>query len=467
MGDRDGFSDECGVFGVCDSEDAANLAYLGLYALQHRGQESAGIASLDDGTIHVEREMGYVADVFDEARLSRLPGRTAIGHVRYSTSGSSLLLNAQPIVFATGRGPLALAHNGNLVNAREIRASLEDNGALFTTTSDSEVILHLVARSKAPTIAGALAEALLEVRGAYSIVILSREGIFAARDANGIRPLSLGVREGSPVVASETCAFDLIGATYERDVEPGEIVRLSREGLTSHRFAFPISTPCVFEHVYFARPDSMVFGRSVAASRQGFGRRLAREHPAKADVVVPVPDSGMYAALGYAEESGIPFQLGLVRNHYVGRTFIEPKQAIRHFGVKVKLNPVREVVAGKRVVLVDDSIVRGTTSRKIVRMLRESGAREVHMRVSSPPTMNTCHYGIDTPTRGELIGANQSVEEIQRYIEADSIGYLSVEGMLAAFGRPQQATCTACFTGIYPVEIEEEEREKEHALDAK
>jgi amidophosphoribosyltransferase len=467
MGDRDGFSDECGVFGVCDSEDAANLAYLGLYALQHRGQESAGIASLDDGTIHVEREMGYVADVFDEARLSRLPGRTAIGHVRYSTSGSSLLLNAQPIVFATGRGPLALAHNGNLVNAREIRASLEDNGALFTTTSDSEVILHLVARSKAPTIAGALAEALLEVRGAYSIVILSREGIFAARDANGIRPLSLGVREGSPVVASETCAFDLIGATYERDVEPGEIVRLSREGVTSHRFAFPISTPCVFEHVYFARPDSMVFGRSVAASRQGFGRRLAREHPAKADVVVPVPDSGMYAALGYAEESGIPFQLGLVRNHYVGRTFIEPKQAIRHFGVKVKLNPVREVVAGKRVVLVDDSIVRGTTSRKIVRMLRESGAREVHMRVSSPPTMNTCHYGIDTPTRGELIGANQSVEEIQRYIEADSIGYLSVEGMLAAFGRPQQATCTACFTGIYPVEIEEEEREKEHALDAK
>jgi amidophosphoribosyltransferase len=467
MEDQGGFRDECGVFGVCDSEDAANLAYLGLYALQHRGQESAGIASLDDGKIHVEREMGYVADVFDEARLSRLPGRTAIGHVRYSTSGSSLLLNAQPIVFATGRGPLALAHNGNLVNAREIRASLEDSGAMFTTTSDSEVILHLVARSKAPTLAGAIAEALLEVRGAYSIVILSREGIFAARDANGIRPLSLGVREGSPVVASETCAFDLIGATYERDVEPGEIVKLSREGVTSHRFAFPISTPCVFEHVYFARPDSMVFGRSVAASRQGFGRRLAREHPAKADVVVPVPDSGMYAALGYAEESGIPFQLGLVRNHYVGRTFIEPKQAIRHFGVKVKLNPVREVVEGKRVVLVDDSIVRGTTSRKIVRMLRESGAREVHMRVSSPPTMNTCHYGIDTPTRGELIAANQSVEEIQRYIEADSIGYLSVEGMLAAFGRPQQATCTACFTGIYPVEIEEEEREKEHALDAK
>ena len=466
MVERAGYSDECGVFGVSDSEDAANLAYLGLYALQHRGQESAGIASLHEGKIHVEREMGYVADVFDESRLSRLPGKTAIGHVRYSTAGASLLINAQPIVFATGRGPLALGHNGNLVNAREIRSSLEASGALFTTTSDSEVILHLIARSKAPTLAGAIAEALLEVRGAYSIVILSQEGIFAARDPNGVRPLSLGVREGSPVVASETCAFDLIGARYERDVEPGEIVKLALDGaVTSHRFAFPISTPCVFEHVYYARPDSMVFGRSVAASRQGFGRRLAREHPASADVVVPVPDSGMYAALGYAEESGIPFALGLVRNHYVGRTFIEPKQAIRHFGVKVKLNPVREIVEGKRVVLVDDSIVRGTTSRKIVRMLREAGAREVHVRVSSPPTMNTCHYGIDTPTRGELIAANQSVEEIRRFIEANSLGYLSVEGMLAAFGRPQQATCTACFTGIYPVEIEEEEREKEHALD--
>jgi amidophosphoribosyltransferase len=467
MGYRSGFSDECGIFGVSDSEDAANLAYLGLYALQHRGQESAGIASLDRGEVHVEREMGYVADVFDEARLSRLPGSTAIGHVRYSTAGASLLANAQPIVFATGRGPLGLAHNGNLVNAREIRASLEAKGALFTTTSDSEVILHLIARSSSPTLSGAIADALLEVRGAYSLAILSREGIFAVRDPHGIRPLSLGLREGSPVVASETCAFDLIGARYVRDVEPGEIVQLSREGFTSHRFAFPISTPCVFEHVYFARPDSTVFGRSVAASRQGFGRRLAREHPAQADVVVPVPDSGMYAALGFAEESGIPFALGLVRNHYVGRTFIEPKQAIRHFGVKVKLNPVREVVEGKRIVLVDDSIVRGTTSRKIVKMLREAGAREVHVRVSSPPTINSCHYGIDTPTRSELIAANQSVEEIRRFIDADSLGYLSVEGMLDAFGRPQQATCTACFTGIYPVEIEEEEREKEHALDAK
>jgi amidophosphoribosyltransferase len=467
MAYRAGFSDECGVFGVADSEDAANLAYLGLYALQHRGQESAGIASLDEGKIHVEREMGYVADVFDEARLSRLPGRTAIGHVRYSTAGASLLQNAQPIVFATGRGPLALAHNGNLVNAREIRASLESKGALFTTTSDSEMILHLVARSQSPTLSGAIAEALSDVRGAYSLVILSREGIFAVRDPNGIRPLSLGIREGSPVVASETCAFDLIGAKFERDVEPGEIVRLSREGFSSHRFAFPVSTPCVFEHVYFARPDSRVFGRSVAASRQAFGRRLAKEHPAQADVVVAVPDSGMYPALGFSEESKIPFALGLVRNHYVGRTFIEPKHSIRHFGVKVKLNPVREVVEGKRVVLVDDSIVRGTTSRKIVRMLREAGAKEIHVRVSSPPTMASCHYGIDTPTKSELIAANQSVDEIRQFIEADSLGYLSVEGMLEAFGRPLQSTCTACFTGIYPVEIEEEEREKEHALDAK
>ena len=459
-----GFRDECGVFGVFDAEDAARLAYLGLYALQHRGQESAGIATLDGKAIHFEREMGHVADVFDETRLSRLPGRTAIGHVRYSTAGASLLVNAQPIVFATGRGPLALAHNGNLVNARDIRAALESSGALFTTTSDSEVVLHLIARSRASTLVAAIAEALSEVRGAYSILILSREGIFAARDANGIRPLSLAVREGSPVVASESCAFDLIEAEFTRDVEPGEIVRLSSDGFSSHRFAFPKPTPCVFEHVYFARPDSLVFGKNVAATREAFGARLAREHPAQADAVIPVPDSGMYAALGYAKESGIRFAMGLVRNHYVGRTFIEPKQSIRHFGVKVKLNPVREVVAGKRIVMVDDSIVRGTTSRKIVRMLRDAGAKEVHVRISSPPTINSCHYGIDTPTKGELIAANQSIDGIRAYIEADSLGYLSPEGMLEAFGRPQHAACTACFTGIYPVEIEESEREKESAI---
>jgi amidophosphoribosyltransferase len=467
MDPRGGFRDECGVFGVAGSDDAANLAYLGLYALQHRGQESAGIATLEGGHLHVEREMGYVADVFDEARLSRLPGRIAIGHVRYSTAGASLLINAQPIVFATGRGPLALAHNGNLVNAREIRAQLEKDGALFTTTSDSEVILHLVARSRAAGLSDAIAEALTEVRGAYSLVILSRDGIFAARDANGIRPLSLGkMPGGAPAVASETCAFDLIGAAYERDIEPGEIARLTEGGVESRRFAFPHATPCVFEHIYFARPDSMVFGKSVAATREALGARLAREHPVPADVVVPVPDSGMYAALGYARESGIPFALGLTRNHYVGRTFIEPKQSIRHFGVKIKLNPVKDVVAGKRVILVDDSIVRGTTSRKIVRMLRDAGAREVHLRVSSPPTRHSCHYGIDTPTRQELIAATHDVEEIRRFVEADSLGYLSPEGMLEAFGRPQQAACTACFTGIYPVEVEAVEREKENAVDA-
>jgi amidophosphoribosyltransferase len=411
--------------------------------------------------------MGYVADVFDEARLSRLPGRIAIGHVRYSTAGASLLINAQPIVFATGRGPLALAHNGNLVNAREIRSQLEKDGALFTTTSDSEVILHLVARSRAATLPEAIADALTEVRGAYSLVILSRDGIFAARDANGIRPLSLGRMPGnSPVVASETCAFDLIGATYERDIEPGEIARLTESGVESRRFAFPHATPCVFEHIYFARPDSMVFGKSVAGTREALGARLAREHPVPADVVVPVPDSGMYAALGYARESGIPFALGLTRNHYVGRTFIEPKQSIRHFGVKIKLNPVKDVVAGKRVILVDDSIVRGTTSRKIVRMLRDAGARELHLRISSPPTRHSCHYGIDTPTRQELIAATHDVEAIRKFVEADSLGYLSPEGMLEAFGRPQQAACTACFTGIYPVDVEAAEREKENAVDA-
>ena len=448
-----GFKDECGVFGVWGHTDAANLSYLGLYALQHRGQESAGIASIHDGKLFIEREMGYVADVFDEARLSRLPGRAAIGHVRYSTAGESSLSNAQPIVFSSGRGPLALAHNGNLVNAKEIRARLEEEGALFTTTSDSEMILHLVARSKRDTVAGALVEALGEVRGAFSIVVLSRGEILAARDPNGFRPLVLGMLEGSPVVASETCAFDLIGAKYIRDVEAGEIVRLSESGVESIRYAFPRPTPCVFEHVYFARPDSLVFGKSVAASREAFGEKLAKEHPVEADIVVPVPDSGTYAAVGYARASKIPLALGLVRNHYVGRTFIEPKQSIRSFGVKVKLNPVREVVAGKRIVLIDDSIVRGTTSKKIVKMLREAGAKEVHLRISSPPTQYSCHYGIDTPTRRELIASHSSLEEIRTFVDADSLGYLSKEGMMEAFGRPEHATCAACFTGRYPVEI--------------
>jgi amidophosphoribosyltransferase len=456
-----GFKDECGVFGVWGHSDAANLSYLGLYALQHRGQESAGIASVDGGKLFIEREMGYVADVFDETRLSRLPGRSAIGHVRYSTAGDSSLSNAQPIVFSSGRGPLALAHNGNLVNAKEIRTHLEEEGSLFTTSSDSEMILHLVARSKRDSLSGALVEALGEVRGAFSIVVLGQNEILAARDPNGFRPLVLGMLDGAPVVASETCAFDLIGATYVRDIEAGEIVKLSEDGVESIRYAFPRPTPCVFEHVYFARPDSLVFGKSVATSREAFGERLAKEHPVPADIVVPVPDSGTYAGIGYARASGIPLALGLVRNHYVGRTFIEPKQAIRSFGVKVKLNPVREVVAGKRIVLIDDSIVRGTTSKKIVKMLRDAGAKEVHLRISSPPTRFSCHYGIDTPTRRELIASHSDVEAIREFVDADSLGYLSTEGMMEAFGRPEHATCAACFTGKYPVEIPEATPESE------
>ncbi len=450
----DKFHDECGVFGIYGHADAANLTYLGLYALQHRGQESAGIVSWDGNRIKTEKGMGYVADLFDEARLRRLPGRSAVGHVRYSTTGDSLLENAQPIVNMTNKGPLAIAHNGNLVNAAELRDELEAEGSIFTTTSDTEVFLHLMARSKAPDVVHALEDALQQVRGAYSLVILSREKVIAVRDPQGIRPLTLGRLGDAWVVASETCAFDLIDAEPVRDVEPGEIVVLDAGGIASSSFAMGRRTAfCVFEHVYFARPDSAVFGRVVADSRRQFGRRLAREFPVAADVVVPVPDSGVFAALGYAEESGITYGMGLVWNHYVGRTFIEPRQAIRHFGVKVKLNAVRSVVGGKRVVLIDDSIVRGTTSKKIVGMIRAAGASEVHMRISSPPTEHPCHYGIDTPRRKELIAATHDLEGIREFIEADSLGYLSLEGMLQAFGRGEHEACAACFSGRYPVPL--------------
>lgn len=449
----DKFRDECGVFGIYGHPDAANLTYLGLYALQHRGQESAGIVSWNGSRILVEKGMGYVNDLFDEARLAKLPGTSAIGHVRYSTTGESRLENAQPIVYNTNKGPLAVGHNGNLVNADEIRAELEQEGSIFTTSSDTEVFLHLMARSRADSVVGALKDALARVRGAYSIVILAGEKVIAARDPQGFRPLTLGRLGTANVVASETCAFDLIDAEPIRDVEPGEIVVLDSGGLASSSFAMGRPTAyCIFEHVYFARPDSAVYGKSVAESRRAFGRRLAVEHPAEdADVVIPVPDSGVFAALGFAEESGTPYGMGLVRNHYVGRTFIEPKQSIRHFGVRVKLNPVRSVIGGKRVVLVDDSIVRGTTSRKIVRMLKQAGATEVHMRISSPPTMNPCHYGIDTPRRTELIAATHDLAAIQEFIGADSLGYLSLEGMLAAFGKTENQTCAACFSGRYPV----------------
>jgi len=453
---EDKFHDECGVFGIYGHPDAANLTYLGLYALQHRGQESAGIVTWNGSRVQVEKGMGYVADLFDESRLARLGGSSAVGHVRYSTTGESLLENAQPIVYNTNKGPLALGHNGNLVNAVELRAELEEEGSIFTTSSDTEVFLHLMARSRAADVVGALRDALQRVRGAYSIVLLSREKVIAARDPQGIRPLTIGRLGAAHVVASETCAFDLIDAEPVRDVEPGEIVILDAGGVASASYAMGRRTAfCVFEHVYFARPDSTVFQKPVAESRRAFGRQLAKEHPVVADVVVPVPDSGVFAALGYAEASGIPYGMGLVRNHYVGRTFIEPKQSIRHFGVKVKLNAVRSVIGGKRVVLVDDSIVRGTTSKKIVGMLKSAGASEVHMRVSSPPTRHPCHYGIDTPQRRELIASAKDFEEIRAFIGASSLGYLSLDGMLHAFGRGEHEACAACFSGTYPVQPDE------------
>ncbi len=450
----DKFHDECGVVGIYGHPDAANLAYLCLYAMQHRGQESAGIVTWNGTRVLVEKGMGHVADLFDEGRLSRLPGRFAIGHVRYSTTGQSLLENAQPIVYNTNKGPLAIAHNGNLVNADEIRRELEQEGSIFTTSSDTEVFLHLMARSRAEDVVSALRDAVSRVRGAYSVVLLAKDRVIAFRDPQGIRPLTLGRLGDAFVVASETCAFDLIDAEAIRDVEPGEIVVLDAGGMASASFAMGQRTAfCIFEHVYFARPDSHVFGKWVADSRRAFGRRLAREHPVPADVVVAVPDSGNFAALGYAEESGVPFGIGLVRNHYVGRTFIEPKQSIRHFGVKVKLNAVKSVVNGKRVVLVDDSIVRGTTSKKIVRMLKAAGATEIHMRVSSPPTRHPCHYGIDTPRRKELIAATHDIEATRVFIEADTLGYLSLEGMFAAFGKGEDQACAACFSGRYPVPL--------------
>jgi amidophosphoribosyltransferase len=448
----DAFRDHCGVVGVWNCAEAANLAYLSLYALQHRGQESAGIVSVNGGELRRETGPGMVADVFDRERLDKLPGSAAIGHVRYSTAGDSGAQNAQPFRIIHRRGPLAIAHNGNLVNAAELRGALEQEGSIFRTRTDTEVVLHLVARSRKKLVSDAIAEALAQLRGAFSLVLLAPDALFAARDPHGFRPLSLGRREEGWVVASETCAFDLIEAEFVRDVEPGEMVMISGRKVDSFR-PFPPGEghPCIFEYVYFSRPDSVIWGRPVGGVRKGMGRMLAREKPAEADLVVPVPDSGVPAAMGFAEESGLPFEFGLVRNHYVGRTFIEPEQSIRHFGVKVKLNPARELLVGKRVVLVDDSIVRGTTSRKIVEMVRAAGAREVHMRISCPPTASPCFYGIDTPKKEELIASNHSVGEITAYIGADSLGYLSLEGMHEAVGAPVGSFCNACYTGRYPV----------------
>jgi amidophosphoribosyltransferase len=447
----DRFKDACGVFGILGSAEAPNLAYLGLYALQHRGQESAGIVASDGETLHPEKAMGLVADVFTEARLKRLKGSLAIGHVRYSTTGSSQLKNAQPIVATCRHGMVALAHNGNLVNAQIMRAELEARGSIFSSSTDSEVIVHLVARSKSDDLVEATADALGRLSGAYSLVLMNERELLGIRDPRGLRPLSLGKLGDAWVLASESCAFDLIEATFVRDLEPGEFLHITPNGMKSY-YPLPPALPaqCIFEYIYFARPDSILFGQSVAGVRKALGRQLAEEAPADADLVIPVPDSGVPAALGFAERSGLPFDHGLIRNHYVGRTFIEPKQNIRHFGVKIKLNPVRSILEGKRVVVVDDSIVRGTTSRKIVSMVRSAGAREVHMRISAPPTVSPCYYGIDTPTRKELIASSHSVDEICAYIRADSLGYISMEGLLKAAGK-DTGFCHACFTMQYPV----------------
>jgi len=449
----DKFKDECGVFGIFGHPEAANLTYLGLYALQHRGQESAGIVTADGEKMRVARAMGQVADAFSEQTLEKLPGHLAIGHTRYSTAGESKIENAQPFLIDCAHGQIAVAHNGNLVNAGELRDELVRQGSIFQTSSDTEVVLHLYARSKAVPVEEALAESISQLSGAFSLALLTKNRLIAARDPHGFRPLALGRLGDAWIVCSETCALDLIGATYVRDIEPGELVIITDGGLRSQRL-FPRSpslSQCVFEHVYFARPDSYVFGRSVNEVRTELGRILAREAPAEADVVVPIPDSGVCAAVGFAEEARLPLRMGLIRNHYVGRTFIQPQQSIRHFSVRVKLNPVRSILEGRRVILLDDSIVRGTTSRKIVRMVKAAGAREVHLRISCPPTISPCFYGVDTPSRAELIASTHTLDEIRRYVEADTLEYLSLAGLRSAVGAQQNDYCTSCYTGVYPV----------------
>ena len=454
----DKLHEECGVVAIYGHPEASKLAYYSLYALQHRGQESAGISSSDGQILHTTKSMGHVSDIFTHDVLKGLPGQIAIGHTRYSTAGDTVELNAQPFAVHCNKGRIAVAHNGNITNATELRKELEDRGSIFQATSDTEVILHLVAHSREKTLAGALRDALLQLEGAFSLVFLAQDRIIVARDPYGFRPLAMGQLEiggkQAHVFASETCAFDLLNAVYLNDVQPGEMVIVGPEGVTRERYTpEKPRSQCVFEHVYFARPDSLVFGRSVQTSREMLGVLLAREAPAPADIVVPVPDSGNSAALGYAAESGLPYRQALIRNHYVGRTFIEPSQAIRDFGVKLKLNPIRSLLEGKSVVLVDDSIVRGTTSRKIVRMVRNAGAREVHLRISCPPTVSPCFYGVDTPNKSELIAANSTIEEIRRFIEADSLAYLSMPSLQRAVADEKHEYCYACYTGNYPTDF--------------
>ena len=454
----DKLHEECGVVGVYGHPEAANLVYLGLYALQHRGQESAGIVASTHSKMRLEVGMGLVADVFDPIRILKLPGPLAIGHNRYSTAGKSELVNAQPCMINYSAGSLALAHNGNLVNAQTIRKDLGGKGAIFQSTNDSEVIVHLMAQSKAETFLDRAAEALRQVSGAYSLVLMTKTELLAARDPHGFRPLCLGKLDGSYIVASETCVMDLIEAEFIREIEPGELILINDQGIQSF---FPFNKAetkhCVFEHIYFARPDSFMFGEHVYTARKNMGRAMAQESPADVDIVVPVPDSGVVSAMGFAEESGIPFEMGLIRNHYVGRTFIEPQSQIRHFGVKLKLNAVKKIIAGKRVAIIDDSIVRGTTARKIVKMLRDAGAKEIHLRISAPPILHSCFYGIDTPTKEELIAHTHNLEETRQYLAADSLAYLSLEKMMEVLENGKKKFCSACFDGNYPVPIPDKE----------
>ena len=450
----DKLHEECGVVGVYGHPEAANLVYLGLYALQHRGQESAGIVASTHSKMRLEVGMGLVADIFDPGRILKLPGPLAIGHNRYSTAGRSELVNAQPCMINYSSGSLALAHNGNLVNAQTIRKELGGKGAIFQSTNDSEVIVHLMAQSKAETFIDQAAEALRQVSGAYSLVLMTKTELLAARDPHGFRPLCLGKLDGAYIVASETCVMDLIEAEFIREVEPGEVLLINDQGVQSFFPFKKVDTKhCVFEHIYFARPDSFMFGEHVYTARKDMGRAMAQESPADVDLIVPVPDSGVVSAMGFAEESDIPFEMGLIRNHYVGRTFIEPQSQIRHFGVKLKLNPVKEIINGKRVAIIDDSIVRGTTSRKIVKMLRDAGAKEVHLRISAPPILHSCFYGIDTPNKEELIAHTHNLEETRQYLAADSLAYLSLEKMMEVLENGKKKFCSACFDGNYPVPI--------------
>ncbi len=466
----DKFREECGLMGLWNHKEASNLTYLGLYAQQHRGQEGAGVVSLDrvEGRFSIHKNIGLVADIFSDFDFSKLPGDSAIGHVRYTTAGGNIVANVQPFFADIALGKVAIAHNGNLVNADALREELIKSGAIFSASSDTEVVLHLLARgAKAQTpVIEIVIGALKKIKGAYSMLFLFRDRMIAVRDPQGFRPLCIGELNGSIVVASETCAFDLVGAKYIRDVEPGEVVEISGDSQIKSYFPFPMGkvSPCIFEYVYFARPDSSVFGRNVYPVRKAMGRELANEQPVEADIVVPVPDSGVTAAIGYAEASGIPLELGLIRNHYIGRTFIEPKQAIRDFGVKIKLNANSEVLKGKRVIVIDDSIVRGTTSKKLVQMLRAAGAKELHMRISAPPTTDPCYYGIDTPEKAELIASHKSVDEIAAYLGVDSLAYLSLEGLYRAVGSVKGKFCDACFSGNYPVGTPSKFEKKQRVL---